>query len=383
MEKIVKQAFFDLINWQVFENKPVENLTEEVAKECALIANRYDLLPIISNAILQTEITLSQNVKNKLTKEQLFSLVRCEQILHDIQVVRNAFNDAKIEFIMLKGAFIRTLYNKPQFRTSCDIDVLVKENQIKKATIALIKAGFIKKPKEMYVYKFESTSGVGLDLHYSLKGSYNQKISNTLDLVWDNAELKVSEGCEYQLTPEFFMFYFLAHMQKHFKKGCGIKPFIDLKILTEKLDCNKEELNQIIKDNGLFEFYSAMLQLNQVWFNNAKHSELSLLIEEFIFDGGTYGSIVNDVAVKKSKANGKSGFIRQRLFLDFDQLSGFYPNLVKHKWLMPFYQVKRWFKVFRKGKMKKSAIELSVAKTVDEQKIQKTKIMLEKLNLND
>lgn len=383
MENKVKQAFFGLIKGQVFENKPFRKLNESEAKECAVYAYRYDLMPIISSAILQSGIELSSKVRDKLIKEQMFSIVRHEQIIHDVKTIKQVLNDANVDFILLKGAYIRNLYDNPQFRTSCDIDILIRRSQIKAAKKALIKAGFKKQPNEIYVFKFISASGIGVDVHYSLKGGYNKAITDTLELAWDKAVKVNGNEYEYKFNLEFFMFYFLSHTQKHFNKGCGIKPFIDLKILNEKLEYDKDKLNELLKANGLLQFYDGLLALNEVWFNGAEHSELTLLMDEFIFDGGVYGSIENDVAVKRIKGKDKKGFVSQRLFLSFDELSGFYPNLAKHKWLMPFYQVKRWFKVFRKGKIKKTATELNVAKTVDEQKIEKTKKMMEKLNLND
>jgi hypothetical protein len=52
--------------------------------------------------------------------------------------------------------------------------------------------------------------------------------------------------------------------------------------------------------------------------------------------------------------------------LPYDALKFNYPILQKHKWLMPVMQVRRWFNLLLRGRLRRSMHELNVnAKTTD------------------
>ncbi|MBQ5926832.1 MAG: hypothetical protein IIX01_02785, partial [Clostridia bacterium] len=81
----------------------------------------------------------------------------------------------------------------------------------------------------------------------------------------------------------------------------------------------------------------------------AEKNELSERLEDFLLQAGAYGSMENRVAVQQAKKGGKFRYLISLIWLPFPTLKIVYPSLEKRKWLYPFYQVRRWFRILFKG----------------------------------
>lgn len=367
---------------QIFNhNEKLDFQNDEIfIKELFLISKKFEISPIIDHIFL-SGFELDERVGQKLNKDLFSYIIQTERIAYELENISNCFNGAKIDFIKLKGSVIRKFYPKPYFRTSCDIDILIRQKDVKKATQALLDAGFTFREHDIYVEQFVSPSGVSIELHYSLNGNYNKKVFSQLSQAFENATPCEKDKFEYSFNNEFFMFYFIAHMEKHFAGGCGVRPFIDLKLLNENLQYDKDKLLSMLESCSLKEFYLYCVKLCGVWFEDKPHDEVTLLMEEHIANGGVYGNLENAYATKQAKSGGKNKYLFRRIFLPYEQLAGIYPRLIGRKILTPFYQVKRWFRVFKKNKIKKIANEVSSNNKLDQEKLLKTQKMLEKLNL--
>ena len=80
-----------------------------------------------------------------------------------------------------------------------------------------------------------SPSEVTIELHFSLEEGV-ENLDNLLLDAWNYATLKGEKTHQYQFSNEFLIAHHVCHMAYHFiNGGCGIKPFIDLKILLSKV----------------------------------------------------------------------------------------------------------------------------------------------------
>ena len=76
-------------------------------------------------------------------------------------------------------------------------------------------------------------------------------------------------------------------MAKHYLHGgCGVRPFIDTRILKEHAMAS----SALLEKGGLKRFDSAVQSLTDVWFDNAKPTTVTDEMEKFIQSGGTYGN---------------------------------------------------------------------------------------------
>ena len=140
-------------------------------------------------------------------------------------------------------------------------------------------------------------------------------------------------------------------------------------------------LYTLSKAYDLFAFAKACRKLSEVWFSNVLPDDVSIQMQKYILHGGIYGNLDNRVAVQQKRRGGKVRYIMSRIFLSYDSLKVLYPILQKHCWLMPVMQVRRWFRLLFKGKMKSSLHELNVNKSMSPDKISETAELLTKLGL--
>ena len=386
MNKDLKKVLFSLILHAIDKKEVEENVKNLIKDESLLrsvysIAKGHDVAHLVAYALDNLGyIDKETEIGKKFLKQQTMAIFRCEQILLELENVCKTFEETKIAFIPLKGSVIRNLYPEPWMRTSCDIDILVHEEDLSRAIEVLKqKLNFstdgIRSSHDVSLF---SELGVHIELHFDL--TEGEK-AGCLSDVWTYSEVK--KGYKYwrQLQPSVFYFYHIKHMVKHFEAGgCGIKPFIDLYVM-QGVQIREGSL-LLIKEEGLEKFESAVYNLERVWFNGEEEDELSLELEAYICDGGVYGSVENRVLTQQAKQGGKIKYILSRIFIPYSQLVIKYPSLKKCPILFPFYQVRRWFNLlFAKGRGKKSIQELNATTSVSKTLSKRQENLLERLGL--
>ncbi len=340
--------------------------THDSFGELMTLAKRHDLLSMLSFALKKSGL-YEENAAS-LDSEIMKAVYRYRQLEYDLERLSSALETAKIPFIPLKGSVIRAYYPEPWMRTSCDIDVLVHPADLDRAFDCLVSSlGCKAGDRTAHDISLYTPRGVQIELHFDLvEENRASDASVLLNSVWENASPK--SGCEYfcEMTDEFFYLYHIAHMAKHFEVGgCGIRPFVDLLIL-DKLDTKDgEKRSALLGSAGLLKFADAALSLCCSWFLGEECSPLTLKMQNYIISGGVYGSIDNRVALQQTGKGGKLGYIISRVFLPYKILAKRYPVIVKHKWLTPVMQVRRWLNLLKPKGMKKAKAELDANNSID------------------
>ena len=383
-----KSVFFELIESVVFDRKAnpglKAKLTDDVVGKLFAIAKKHDLAHIIGLSLAKLGVNVNDELNGKLQKEQMLAVFRYERLKYDYELLLRALENFGVEFIPLKGAIIRDFYPEPWMRTSCDIDVLVKKEDAERTVLYLTKNGFAKgKDFTEHDHILTSESGTTIELHYNLRqDGALPKSDEILDSVWENLKDKENDTNQRQMTDEFFVFYHLVHMAKHFiNGGCGIRPFIDLFLINKNIKCDQEKLKELLIKAELDKFYSAVLELSKVWFEGEKHTNFTTVMEEFVLSGGVYGNINNSAKVQAVKGKTKSKTIFSLMFLPKSRLEIIYPRLKKYPILFPFYQVKRWFRVFKKDNRNRVSGIVKARGDVMQEDINSTEQLIDALGL--
>ena len=180
-----------------------------------------------------------------------------------------------------------------------------------------------------------------------------------------------------------FYYYHMAHMAKHYVQGgCGIRPFLDLWILNNRIDFDKTEREELLQRGGLLTFAREAEYLSKVWFENEPRTPLIEQMEEYLLGAGVYGNLSNRVVANQVKRGGKIKYALSKIWLPYENLKYYYPGVRKRKWFVPFYQVRRWCRVLF-GKGRKHAIkELKVNSSVSDEKKNEIKELFKRLDLN-
>lgn len=345
------------------------------------LSKKHDLVHLVADALDKNGLLIDgSEAKKRFLQERNMAVYRYEQQQYELDQICAVLQQLKVPFIPLKGALIRTLYPQPWMRTSCDIDILVKEEDLPRAIDALTTAlNYQYGGKNNHDVSLFAESGVHLELHYKLNDS-NQGWDSVLGSVWDYAEAE--ENFRYVLTKEMFYFYHIAHMAGHFKfGGCGVRSVLDLFLLRKYISYNQDALADLLKQGGLTAFNEAVCALSDYWFGGGNETPLVLELNDFILNAGMYGDVKNRVTIAKVKKGGRLKALFSRVFLPYNKLKFQYPILQKHKILVPFYQVKRWFNLLDKDRRKQSVYELKATIQENEETTERITKLLKHLDI--
>ena len=358
----------------------IENNLEKIYK----LSNSQDTAHLVGSCLLKNNL-LENNLelKSKFSKKLKLAVLRVEQFNYEIESIKKVLEENKIEFIFLKGSAIRKGYPEAWMRTSCDIDLLIKENSLESARACLCEnLGYVYEDRDPHEITLKSPSNVTVELHYELLESRLPKAMGILSNAWYYVKDKDGNSYEKEFTFEMFYFYHIAHMAKHFVVGgCGVKPFIDLWVLKNNINCDLSLADEMLKKGDILTFAKKSEELAEVWFSNKESNPTLDKMQKFLLSGGTYGSIENGVKIKQTKQKGKIRFIFSRLFAPMSVLSNQYPVLKKCPILMPIFQVVRWFRMLFEGRLKKSISEVSASNKLTKQEITETANFLEEIGL--
>lgn len=346
------------------------------------LAAKHDISHLVALGLKKGEFIDGSN-ETRLQQSIFKAVYRNEQMKYELRKISELLEQNKIFFIPLKGAIIRNYYPEPWMRLSCDIDILILEEDLGRAVDLLVsqlsyKVGDQPQYHDVSLY---SQSGVHLELHFNIKENMNLADQLLAD-VWKNVDNNSDQGYCRRLTWDFFVFYHICHMAHHFiHGGCGVRPFIDMYIIMQKLSYDDEKVRKFLAMCNLEEFYNNVIYMTGVWFGDNLHNDRSRQMEEYVLTGGVYGSLENKVIVAQGVQGGKLKYALSRIFITFDSLKNYYPILKTKKWLFPFMQIRRWFRLVFGGNIKRSAQELAYNSQISKEKISKTNDLLQSIGL--
>lgn len=347
----------------------IQNVTAEQYLNLYRISKSHDIAHIVGDALYLLNVGLETEIKSKFQKAQMMAMYRCAQMNYELQQLCTVFEKAKISFMPLKGSIIRKYYAKPEMRTSCDIDIYVKESDLENATSVLIsELGYKLGQKNIYDVSFYANTGVHIELHFALT-EHDKKVDKVLETIWDTATKADETEYHYIMSNEMFLLYHIAHVAKHFVYGgCGIRPFMDLWVAKNKMGYDLVKVKKLLQECGLGVFGEAVLLLSDVWFSNAQHTEVTKEMELYIVGAGSYGTMENKVAISQAKKGGRIKYALGRIFQSYPMLKIYYPRLEKYPILFPYYQVKRWCRILFTKDKKRAFAELKYNSSVSEEK---------------
>ncbi len=365
------------------EKLNIESLSLNESQSLFNLSKFHDISHLVGYVLTKNEVKMPTEIKEKFKHSQSVAVYRYEQLNYDFNILCDSLENAKIDFLPMKGAVIRPLYTEPWLRLSCDIDILVAKNDVERAKEVILTLGYKYELSTGNEVAFFSQSGVCLELHFELieSGTLDKGV-DILKNAWKYASSEVQNSYKKVFTNEMLYFYHIVHLAKHYMYGgCGVKPFIDLYLINKNLTFDIQKKNDLLEQGGLKTFAEQVEYLAKVWFEEKEHTDLTRKMEIYILNGGVYGCKPNMVAIQQARHGGTKQYYKSRIFLPYKQLKSQYPKLEKHKWLLPFYQVKRWFRVFKKGKVKEWSKEIKTVNNIQESHSMELQQMLKNLNL--
>lgn len=270
-----------------------------------------------------------------------------------LQEVFALFDANGIDYMPVKGAVIKPLYAKPEYRYMGDSDVLIRMEQYPQICALLTGAGMEKTDECDYEITWQNEA-LTLELHSCLVSKLVKKYFAYYSDSWRFAR-KCDGTTRYCLSAEDHFVYLLVHFAKHhfFGSVCA-KDICDFWVFKNAHpDMDEAYILRQLDRMQLRKFYKNILDLLDCWFLGKPATQAVEKITYTAFSGGV-SEQYNDAAAKgtlqRYAAEGNSVLKKKltwffhALFPDRVRLSYTYPILKKWPVLLPVFWVVRWFR---------------------------------------
>lgn len=382
----VIDIFFKLVKSEILgtplDSGLAESITPTMMNELYILSKKHDLTHLVAAALERHGLLGQDEISNKM-RSGLYMAVRRDALKEsELQQIYELFEEEQIAFIPLKGAVIRDLYPETWMRTSCDIDILVREEEAERAWDVLVsKLSYRAEGQCVHDISLYSPTNVHLELHYCIKENMDN-IDQLLEQVWDYAKPMKEGRCQYQMEPEFMVFYHFAHMSYHFTHGgCGVRNFIDIWLMGKALHYEQELVDSYCEICGIKIFADYAKKISYIWMDNRAHEEITRRMQKYIIDNGAYGTQESYVTSGNTTVSGKGRYLFRRIFMPLRDLCILYPKLKEYPILYPYYIVKRWTCLLDGKRTQRIMSEVKVHRSITKDSIKDMKQLFDKLGL--
>lgn len=350
---IIYQGLFTLAKSALTGEKL--NLPEgfELGKAAPLI-KRHALIPLVYPGAINCGIDPKCELMQKMQVHYFRHLITSDRQMQAVKKLCAAFEAEGIDYMLLKGVNLKSLYPKPEMRSMGDADVLIRLDQYERI-IPVMEALEYKKVKES-VYDFVwQIPELYLELHRRLYADTQTVFCGYFGTGWEVAQK--GEGHSYQMSREDEFAYIFSHMAKHFRiRGIGVRHFIDLYVYRKAYpQMDEARVEQIMEKLEMLDFYHNVCRTLEVWFEGRKNDDVTDMITEYVFDSGSFGTMENKVyyqeltkASQKKRGihNSKAGSLMDALFPPLHLMQDSYNVLFRYPVLLPVYWPVRWVHVW-------------------------------------
>lgn len=301
---------------------------------------------------------------------------------HYLEQVEKQFEENAIDYLVLKGRELSELYPKSVVRQSSDFDIYIGAKKSPQAKKIMETLGFsvANYSEDENHDEYIINNWVLCELHRVLiQGDYPWK--KGCNEIVNNLILKDGTNHCYKMSKEDFYVYSLAHLAKHMKfSGIGIRAFLDMEFIYRayKDSFDYEYLSKKLEECKLSEFEKNTRLLCQYWFCDKKDVEPVIkTFASYVISSGWIGTTEQMVATEAAQKAGKTNskiFAKIKKCIDiimspYETMVERYPVLQKHKWLTPFYRVRRGISaVIRKRDLIKSVTSTISDASIDDGK---------------
>ena len=323
------------------------------------LANAHQVQGIM---YVQCKNYLPKEVRKHLERAFYAALYNYKKRERCLLSISETFKKVNIPYFTIKGLDIAHYYPYPALRTMGDMDLVVHEDDKRRAGESLEKLGFIKNyeftGKEIgYLYQ-----GLQYELHYELV--YDELVTKPIikqyfNKCWDF----VSGG---KLDHSFHFIFLLVHLRKHLMhEGAGFRQFMDIGILIKNDNTlNWPWIERCLQELNLIKFAGVCFGLIERWFEikapisfPKPDNDFMVMATEKIFTNGVFGfnnaaNNSNSVVNQLRKYNGPRWMRRiillvERAFPSYDYLKigSNYTFMNKRPWLLPFAWIYRFYLV--------------------------------------
>lgn len=274
------QAFLELVRAGLWEKEVrLEHYGRLNFDEIYRLAGEQSVIGLVLKGLEKTNTNRTDNT-NRPPQEFLLQWIGEVQMLEQTNKAMNRFieklvgklREADIYMVLVKGQGLAQCYERPLWRSSGDVDLLLSDSNYKKAKDFLLPLSTANKPDERYSKHLGMNIGQWyVELHGTLRTGLSGRIDRMVDEVqndvfcggnvrsWDNNGTTV-----FLPSPDNDVFFVFTHFIKHFyKEGMNLRQVCDwCRLLWAYKDSlNHELLEKRISKAGLMSEWMAFASL--------------------------------------------------------------------------------------------------------------------------
>ncbi len=274
-----------------------------------------------------------------------------------LKEISQAFENAGIDHIPLKGSTVKFLYPMPHYRKCGDIDILIKPEDEGKTEKVMTELGYKVETGwcEHDIHAtFKKGQNVEIEIHKRLVSPY-ERSSNFCDDVWKFVILLADKKNRYGMINGFLYVYLLSHICKHlYYGGAGIRLVTDLYVVKNRLTLDEKEVADFVIKAKLTELEGMLNPIMKNWFEKCGVvSDESRIIEKFIFESESFGnSELHESVLSSDSLTGKLSRFRRQVFPTAGWLKMRYETLSKKSYPLIYMWIYSWTYILKKKRYK-------------------------------
>lgn len=344
------------------------------------LCKNHSMLPLLYVSLKHYNIELTEEQESFLSK-QYKNAVYVEAVQEfEKDLILKTLCEKKIKCMALKGSVLKYLYPSPELRTMSDLDILYESGKAKLVKEMLTNLGYKCEKKGGSDDEYHKPPFMNVEMHRIMVDGNFEQIADYYSNIWEVVK-PIEEGSFiYKMSLEDFYVHMVTHVARHYAVGgIGIRFVFDEWIyLKHNGDIlNFEYINSEFKKINLLKFADNFKNMTIKWFEGLETTELEEEMTKYIFESGTYGSIVHEQSVKvllgkEGKRNFESNKLLYMLRLIFPSIKYMKArNHVLKKWpiLLPYFYIERiCVAMFKKRKLAVHSIKGLDSYNVDKAK---------------
>lgn len=329
------QAAIALIKSAITGQVPVMP-AEYSMKHAQRLLKEQGLLPIGFVAATKCGYDQDEKLMKFLTDYYCMAVVQSEQQMQQIQAICDAFEEAGIDYMPVKGAIMKTMYPSHELRSMSDADILIRQEQYSQIQPIMERLGFTGVGESDHEYIWDSAY-LRVELHKRLMPTYHKDYYCYFGEGWDLA--KTQNGYRWSMTEEDAYIYNFIHFAKHYRDGEGNCRFvIDLWVHQKcRPDMDMTYIRRRLAEMKMETFYNHILSVMQAWFEDGPTNEVIEWITQVLFnidkqekeEVQAAAKSVHHISNHGSEKKAKRNRLLSKIFPDRDHMNWSYPQWKK------------------------------------------------------
>lgn len=318
-------------------------------ESAADIIQKQHLLPLTYQGALNCGLSQDTPMMQQLLRVFYRHMIRSERQMRSVQRIFDAFEENAIHYMPVKGCNMKCLYPKSELRSMGDADILIRLEQYDRIRPIMQSLGFAEELETDHVYLWHNDA-LHVELHKCLAPPEDTDYHAYYGTGWRLAAQQT--GFRHDPTPEDTFLFLFVHFARHYRySGIGLRHVMDLYVYRRAFPAlDQSYLCAELTKLRLLTFYHNTCRLLDTWFDGAAGDAVTEHMAQFIFSGGSWGSMEHFALSKEARYASRTGAVHhakpkmllRSIFPPYRTMCGRYAVLDRCPVLLPAMWVVRW-----------------------------------------